>query len=865
MIVSLIRQIRKTTGILGRYILREHIGPFIFALIVTIFVLVIDLVPNIVDLIIGKNLDALTVLWVFCLNLAWMIALAIPMATLISTLMAFGRFSSDFEILSMKASGVNVLRMILPVLICATFLAGGLVWFNNAVLPEANHKSRVLMGDIRVMRPTLSIKSNIFINDIPGYFILIGDVDHETSRIEDVLIYDRRVANLNRTITADHGYLEFLENGQVLSFELEDGQTYESDLKDPGVYKRVLFKKLLYNIRDVSRELRKTESSHRSDREMSTAQMLSYTKALGEDIEQFREESEKLVLNFGDPNKILHGMPENDVKRERISEAGIVIDALTDLRNTKTKLMGNLRKISQLKKTSNVYLLEVHKKFSIPAACIVFVLIGAPLGILARRGSMGAAIGISVGLFIVYWAFLIGGEELSDRGITSPVLAMWLPNILIGAIGLVLLYRVITEKSLFQIMSAIRRSAVGVKLSNWLERTGKLFMGELEKKKAVPRSKALPKRRLGLLKVLDGYLLGKFVRAVILSLIIFVIVTHLVSLIEHLDTYIDRKAGIVDIISFYIYYTPFIIVLTIPIATLLGAIFTIGLMARKNELLAIKASGVSLWRIAFPLMMVGLFISIAVFAASEKVLPYTNQKKSEIRYSKIEKNPTFREEYHTDFHVRGDYGRIFNFQLYSPKQLIGKEVQIDTYSGIRRKEILEARQMIWKDTVWLATDVKKTIFSDPNQPAEKDSIVTYDSLYLNYLTETPDRFARRKIDPRDFGYDQPIKDLKDEIANKERNSIDATTEKVFLMFKYSLPLTSFIIILIAVPLAADPRRGSPAVGFAFAIAISFTYMILFEVFRTLGTSGKIPPPFAAWSINAIFFLVGLIMMIKARK
>ena len=85
------------------------------------------------------------------------------------------------------------------------------------------------------------------------------------------------------------------------------------------------------------------------------------------------------------------------------------------------------------------------------------------------------------------------------------------------------------------------------------------------------------------------------------------------------------------------------------------------------------------------------------------------------------------------------------------------------------------------------------------------------------------------------------------------------------MFKYSIPLTSFIIILIAVPLAADPRRGSPAIGFAFAIGISFAYMTLFEIFRTLGTSGKIPPHFAAWSINAIFVLIGIVMMIKARK
>ena len=154
--------------ILSHYILREHFAPFIFALFVTLFVLIIDLVPNIVDLIIGKNLDALTVLYVFVLNLAWMLSLAVPMATLIATLMAFGRLSADFEILAIKSSGINILRLIFPVLFCGLLMAGGLVWFQNEVLPDVNHKARVLMSDIRVMRPTLSIQSNIFINDIPG-------------------------------------------------------------------------------------------------------------------------------------------------------------------------------------------------------------------------------------------------------------------------------------------------------------------------------------------------------------------------------------------------------------------------------------------------------------------------------------------------------------------------------------------------------------------------------------------------------------------------------------------------------------------------------------------------------------------------
>ncbi|NIW40244.1 MAG: LptF/LptG family permease, partial [candidate division Zixibacteria bacterium] len=855
-------------GILSRYILREHIGPFIFALVITLFVLIIDLVPDIVELIIGKNLDALTVLWVFVLNLAWMLALAVPMACLIATLMAFGRLSSDMELLAIRTSGINMLRIIAPILIVSMILGGGLVWFNNEVLPDANHRARVLMSDIRVMRPTLSIQSNVFLTDIPGYFILLGDIDHETSRIRDVLIYDQRYSNVRRTITADRGYLEYLEGGQVLSFELEDGEIYESDVTDPTRYRRVLFKKQVFNIRDVSRELRKTSSEYRGDREMSTSEMLAETEDLRENIGNYRDEINKLILSHKDPNQVLRGETKT-LREDRMDEidavkVSYVIDALNNMRNTMNILKNNYRKINQVQKSINVYLLEVHKKFSIPAACVVFVLIGAPLGMLSRRGGMGTAIGISVGLFIIYWAFLIGGEELSDRGITSPVMSMWAPNILIGAIGLLLLYQLITEKSVLQIINKFRNSRLGSRLSDWMERISKLLKGELEKKGDEPKSKAIWRKHIRPIKILDSYLLGKFMKAVILSLFVFVIIMHLVHLIEHLDTYIDKHASITDVLKYYLYTTPFIIVLTIPIATLLGAIFTIGLMARRNELLAIKASGVSLWRIALPLLIAGFIISVCVFIASEEILPYTNQQKQEIRYAKIEKQPQYKEEYYTNFHRRGDFGRIFNFRLYNPRQNLGKDVQIHTFDENRLLRLIKAKEFVWLDTVWVAVDGTQTIFSAAELPEKRDSIIEFDSLYLSSLTEKPERFTRRNIDPRDFGYDQTIADLKEEIEIREKNGISATPEKVYLRFKYSIPLTSFIIILIAVPLAADPKRGSPAIGFAFAIGISFTYMILFEVFRTLGTSGKLSPPLSAWSVNAIFFLVGLVMMFKAR-
>ncbi len=436
--------------ILSLYILKEHLAPFLFAFFVVTFVLILDFVPNVIDMAIGKDLNVITILWVFVLNLAWMLALSIPMATLVACLMAFGRMTSDSEILAIKSSGVHLITLLRPVLIASLFLAAGLVWFNNEVLPDANHRARILMSDIRVTRPTLSIKSNIFLSDIPGYVILIRKIDHRTSEIEDITIFDQKDPEKPRMILADRGKLEYLDGGAVLSFILEDGESHEpSDGKDEK-WTWVSFKKQTVNIRDADRSLKRTSSSYRGDREMSADAMLAETRKWQETIDRTDRALSRKIQN--ENRKLLHGViaskdrePGEMFYRKAVNLA--YQNAVRVSRDIDQSLKSRVR-TDRLKGT---YLLEVHKKYSLPAACIVFVLIGAPLGVMARRGGMAISIGISIGLFIIYWAFLIGGEELADRRLIESWLAMWSPNILIGAIGLVLIYRVISERPLMEL------------------------------------------------------------------------------------------------------------------------------------------------------------------------------------------------------------------------------------------------------------------------------------------------------------------------------------------------------------------------------------------------------------------------------
>jgi len=420
--------------ILPLYILREHIGPFFFGLFIITFVLVMDFILEILNLIITRGLNAYTVLQMFGLNLAWMLALSIPMAVLVATLMAFGRMSADNEITALRATGVSLYKLVTPVILASIVVAAGLVWFNNKVLPDANHKARLLMTQIYQKRPTLNIKENVFMDEIPGYHILIKKIDPRSSKIGDILIYDQRDRIIPRTIFAKRGKLEFSADGNTLIMELYDGEIHETDEKDPTQYRRVTFDKQVIFINEVGSELTLSDSDYRTDREMSVHRMKKEVAEIQEQVQPQKKRLKTLQQTLDTIPDLSKTKPVREFSPEERQKFHQRQRLLRDKQQTEQMLQQSRHRI-------NSYLVEIHKKFSIPVACLVFVLIGAPLGIMAKRGNIVIGLGLSLGFFILYWAFLIAGEELADRLIITPFWAMWSANILIGGVGLYLLIK----------------------------------------------------------------------------------------------------------------------------------------------------------------------------------------------------------------------------------------------------------------------------------------------------------------------------------------------------------------------------------------------------------------------------------------
>ena len=426
---------------ISTYIISELFPPFILSLVVIVFIFLMNFMIKAVDKILGKGIEMMVILEYIGLNIAWIIALAIPMSVLIASLMAYGRLSDDNEITALKAAGVSFTRMIMPGLIFAVAMAAFMVYFNNNILPDFNHRARMLGSDIYRTRPDLTIEEGYFTNDIPGYSLLVRKKNGEI--LEDVTIYNDENSKTQTTITAQRGRITIKGNRLVL--DLENGEIHELNVTNPEEYRRIEFEYHRFTIPIENMILERSTTRRRGDREMSADMMRVRINDLDTKIESAYEKlqghsNNNLLKVFRDESEIDADFDlESSVWPLSSSEITLSISrSLRGIKRTIQLIASEINLINNYKKQQNKYSVEVQKKYSIPFACIVFMLVGAPLGILAKKGGFAVGMSISLVFFIIYWTFLIAGENLADRGMISPFWAMWSPNLLIGSLGIYL-------------------------------------------------------------------------------------------------------------------------------------------------------------------------------------------------------------------------------------------------------------------------------------------------------------------------------------------------------------------------------------------------------------------------------------------
>ena len=422
--------------IVHRYILKAHLIPFIFSTLTLMGIFLLQFMMKFADRLVGKGLDTWLLIKLVVFNLSWMLVLVVPMATLVATLMAYGNFSQNNEITILKSSGVSLYKMMRGPFIASILLAILLFLFNDKVLPDANHQARLLMQDISQQKPTLSLEPGFFSQEVSSYAILVREINSTTNELRGVTIYDYTTPSKINVVTATTGKIYFTADQKNLVMDLWQGEIHESDVKSTGLYRKLIFGKHRIVMDGSQFSFHQSQGGIKGERELGVDTMNAI-------VGNFRAERE-LQLNFlkveshkffFTDSSFISIYPNRAVA---INDKLVLARVLEKIRTAKNNITSKARSIEFSDREIEKYEVEVYKKYSIPTACIVFILIGAPLGVMVRKGGFGVAASISLFFFLIYWAFLIGGEKLAERGFFSPFLGMWAANFVLGFLGIIL-------------------------------------------------------------------------------------------------------------------------------------------------------------------------------------------------------------------------------------------------------------------------------------------------------------------------------------------------------------------------------------------------------------------------------------------
>lgn len=448
--------------LLHRMILRALPGPFLAWLGTLMFLLVMQFLIRYLPDIAGRGLPLGVIIELIAYNLSYMVVLAVPMATLLASLMVFGRLAESKAYAVAKNAGISIWQLLWPALIVGVFLTVCMTYFNNVMLPESNFRARNLWQDIRSKKPGFELQPGVFYEGINDYSILVQDLPAESNELFDVLIFDYTDGTRRQSvIKAQRGSIE--SRGLAVDVELQDGEVHRllpaTDEATKERYERIAFDRyrLTLDLSDFVFERSDPRQGYRSDRTTPTFEMIRFVDSLQADITAKTTDLDSIATTLlpdstwqvattdQPPPLSSPASPDTSaVPVQRIALTDLPAPerqraynlALENARTTRTLIDDAQRTIVSFTRQANSYRVEIHKKFSIAVACLIFMLIGAPLGLSIRRGGLGTVAALALGIFMFYWVTLVQGEKLADRDFLTPWVGMWIANIIMLLLGL---------------------------------------------------------------------------------------------------------------------------------------------------------------------------------------------------------------------------------------------------------------------------------------------------------------------------------------------------------------------------------------------------------------------------------------------
>jgi LPS export ABC transporter permease LptF/LPS export ABC transporter permease LptG len=752
------------------------------------------------DLIINKGVPVHLVGLLFVYLLPAILVLTIPIGVLFSILVAFGRLSADMEIVAMKACGVSPLRLLWPVMSFGLVMAAMTGYLMIDSVPKTNYAFKSLVFDIVRTQASVGVKERVFNDTFGNFVIYVDEIASDQVALRNVFVSDERKPEEQRFITAREGRLLSDEVNRRVTLRLLDGSIHETSPTALQKYREVRFR--LYDITLVlENPLVKQGGAPKGDREMSLGDL------------------QKTVAEF-----------------------------------------------TQSKGNANPYLVEIHKKFAIPVACLVFSVLGVPLGIRAHRGGRWGAFVAALPILLFYYVGLTLGENVGDTGRVAPWIAMWGPNIVIGAVAVYLLRATLRERPI-PIVTFIQQSfwVLVAQVQASRRRVSETVTSPASRAtgSARPRVRARRTARSNALHIVDRYLSAEFLTLFLYGIALATVVVIIGDLMTTLDRYLRLKPGLWLIVLHFVYRTPPFVYQGLHIVMLMSTILLFVGLSRSNELTALKAGGVSLYRVSLPVFGLAGLVTISSLGFQEVVMPFMNRRAVEIDESKIKRRtmPELRKRTQIWYRGREDGGaesRIYHIELLDPgnRQMNGVTVlSLGSDFGMRRR--WDAREMRWSDAedAWrMANGVRREFRSGRPELAES---------FREQTVRLPERY-------QDFAQVPKAPDVMNYVELREYiDRLQAAGHKVgkYLVDLYSkiaFPFAHPIMALVGIPFALQSPRGGRVIGIAVCLALGLGYFIVHSAALALARAEILPPLVAAWAANALFATLGLYLYLRAR-
>jgi lipopolysaccharide export system permease protein len=768
-----------------RYIFKELAPPFVLAVGVLTFFLVIDRVYQLTDLVITKSVPFHLVLGLLVFMMPAFLALTLPMALLVSVLIVSGRLAADMEIAAFKASGVSPLRIFRPFVVATLAVTAGVALITLVVTPAASGAFQNQLFRILQTKATTGIKERIFTASFGQMVIYVEDISASQVALRGLLVSDERDRKLSRVIVAKEGRLFTDTVRRRVTMRFIDGSVSETDATDPARFRFTSF-----SLYDLNLPLENPQS---------TAQRIE--------------------------------KPEKEMTLEQL-RATIV----------------DLERQGQIVVPFRV---EIQKRFTLPVAALVFVLVGFPLGIRTHRGGRTLALGSSLVIVVCYYVMHTFLEGLALRQRLPVPVAMWLPNVIFGAVGLVLLYG-----------AAVGGLPISVTHLLWRVRAGlpRVVRGLIPRRAPVERvhpTGGRPRGPRASTYLIDRYLVREYLTFIGIGLAVGAVLILVVDLLQYLDRFLRTKPPLLSILQHLLFRLPGSLYEGLPIVVLISTVFLFVSLTQQRELDAMKAAGISLYRASLPILLVALAISLGSVVIQETVLPLVNAKAEEIDRVKIRGNQPRHLQQQTQIWYRSSDTRFMRMELLDPieRSLDGLLV-VGVGPGFRLVDRLDARKARWTGEAWLLTD-------GVHRQISPTSHVTADAFRERVvgMPEQLNDLVQVQQPPETMSFLQ----LRTYVTRLAESGHSVGKYLVDLYRKLSFPLIHVILALVAIPFAlSSPRTGGRAVGVGVAILISVSYWLVHSIAIAFAKADLLPPLLGAWTANIIFAGLGTALFLRAR-